>query len=153
MALPIVLFLCTGNSARSQMAESLLRAKAGDQFGVLSAGTEPATRVNPFAIEAMREIGIDISGARPKDVGEFLGRSPVRHLITVCHDADQRCPSVWPGVATRIHWPIEDPAKFQGDADATRAKFREVRNELSHRIDQWITEHRANESRQAAQGR
>jgi arsenate reductase len=153
MALPIVLFLCTGNSARSQMAEGLLRTKAGDQFEVLSAGTEPASQVNPFAIEAMREIGIDITAARPKDVGEFLGRVPVRHLITVCHDADRRCPSIWPGVASRIHWPIEDPAAFRGDPDATRTKFREVRDELSRRLDQWIAEHRANEPRPAAQGR
>jgi arsenate reductase len=142
MVLPIVLILCTGNSARSQMAEALLRAKAGDRFEVVSAGTEPAAEVNPYAIAAMREIGIDISAARAKDVGEFLGRAPVRYLITVCHDADRRCPSGWPGVASRVHWPIEDPAAFRGDEEATRAKFREVREELSRRLDQWLAEHR-----------
>jgi len=138
MAPPIVLFLCTGNSARSQMAEGLLRAKAGDTFEAVSAGTEPAARVNPLAVAVMREIGVDISSARPKDAGQFLGRVPVRHLITVCHDADARCPTVWPGVATREHWPIEDPAAFHGDADATLAKFREVRDELSRRLDHWL---------------
>src|SRR5215471_18057753 len=99
MRKPTVLILCTGNSARSQMAEGLLRAKAGDSLEVLSAGTEPAPRVNPLAIEAMQEIGIDISAARPKDVGELLGKVPVRHLIIVCHDAAHRCPGTWPGVA------------------------------------------------------
>jgi arsenate reductase len=138
MAPPIVLFLCTGNSARSQMAEGLLRAKAGDVFDVHSAGTEPAARVNPLAVDVMREIGIDISGARPKDLGQFLGRVPVRHLITVCHDADARCPTVWPGITSREHWSIEDPAAFRGDAEATLAKFREIRDELSRRLDQWL---------------
>jgi len=142
MSLPTVLILCTGNSARSQMAEALLRAKAGEAFEVVSAGTEPAPRVHPLAVDAMREVGMDISAARPKDVGAFLGRVPIRHLITVCHDADRRCPNAWPGVATRVHWPIEDPAAFRGDEEATRARFREVREQLSHRLDHWIAAHR-----------
>ncbi|MGH7741556.1 MAG: arsenate reductase ArsC, partial [Candidatus Eiseniibacteriota bacterium] len=96
MAGPIVLILCTGNSARSQMAEGLLRSKAAGAFEVLSAGTEPAGRVNPLAVEVMREIGIDLSSHRPKDVAEFLGTAPVRHLIIVCHDAAGRCPTIWP---------------------------------------------------------
>lgn len=137
---PIVLILCTGNSARSQMAEALLRTKPGHVFEVQSAGTEPAAVVNPLAIEAMREIGIDISAARPKDLGVFLGRAPVRHLIIVCHDADGRCPTVWPGVMTRVHWPVEDPAAFKGQHDAALQKFRETRDELSTRLDGWLTE-------------
>jgi len=147
MGLPAVLILCTGNSARSQMAEGLLRAKAGREFEVLSGGTEPAARVNPLAVEVMREIDIDISAARPKDVGEFLGRAPIRHLIIVCHDAAGRCPSVWPGVVTRVHWPIEDPAAFRGDAEAARAKFREIRNELSERLDEWLREQKTTATR------
>ena len=150
MTLPIVLVLCTGNSARSQMAEGLLRAKAGDRFEVRSAGTEPAARVNPLAIEVMREAGIDIGSARPKDLGEFLGRAPVRHLVIVCHDADGRCPSVWPGVLSRVHWPIEDPAAFHGDAAAALAKFREVRDELALRLEQWLAEHGAREPQRTA---
>ena len=138
MALPIVLILCTGNSARSQMAEGLLRAKAAHLYEVVSAGTEPAARVNPLAIEAMREIGIDISAARPKDVWQFLGTIPVRHLVIVCHDADGRCPSVWPGALSRVHWPIEDPAAFHGDHASSLAKFRDVRDDLSQRLDDWI---------------
>jgi len=138
MALPIVLILCTGNSARSQMAEGLLRAKAGHLYEVVSAGTEPAARVNPLAIEAMREIGIDISAARPKDVSEFLGRAPVRHVVIVCHDADGRCPSVWPGATSRVHWPIEDPAAYQGDHASALAKFRQARDEISERLARWV---------------
>jgi arsenate reductase len=142
MPAPIVLIVCTGNSARSQMAEALLRAKAGDKFDARSAGSDPAPRVNPLAVEAMREIGIDISAARPKDMGEFLGKLPVRHLITVCHDADGKCPSVWPGATSRVHWPIEDPARFRGDAEAALEKFRDARDELSRRLDQWLAEHK-----------
>jgi len=140
MAKPIVLILCTGNSARSQMAEGLLRAKAGDRFEVESAGTQPAPRVHPFAIEVMREIGIDIRAARPKDMSEFLGRAPVRHVIIVCNDAAGRCPSGWPGALSRVHWPVEDPAAFHGDQGAMLAKFREIRDEISNRLEQWLHE-------------
>jgi arsenate reductase len=140
MGKSIVLILCTGNSARSQMAEALLREKAGQMFDVQSAGTEPAAEVNPLAIEALREIGIDISGNRPKDVGTFLGKAPVRHLIIVCADADRRCPSIWPGVASRVQWPIEDPAAFKGDPGGALQKFRDVRDELSKHLDGWLAE-------------
>lgn len=139
MAGPLVLILCTGNSARSQMAEGLLRAKAGRSLEVASAGTHPAARVHPLAIEAMREIGIDIASHRPKHLEAFLGLAPVRHLITVCHDADGTCPTSWPGVVTRVHWPIEDPAAFQGEPAAALAKFRDVRDELSRRLDGWLS--------------
>jgi arsenate reductase len=140
LAKPVVLILCTGNSARSQMAEGLLRAKAGDRFEVLSAGTEPAPRVNPLAIDAMREIGIDISAGRPKDVAELVGQVAVRHLIIVCHDAAKRCPSTWPGVTTRVHWPIDDPAAFRGDPVAALQAFREARDQISERLDHWLAE-------------
>jgi arsenate reductase len=138
MGKPIVLILCTGNSARSQMAEGLLRTKAGDTFEVQSAGMEPAAAVNPLAVEAMREVGIDISSHRPKNLDVFLGKLPVRHLITVCHDAEGKCPSVWPGVLTRVHWPIEDPAAFRGDRVAALQKFRQARDEISGRLDAWL---------------
>jgi arsenate reductase len=138
MGKPIVLILCTGNSARSQMAEGLLRARAGDRLDVQSAGTEPAAAVNPLAVEAMREIGIDIGSQRPKSLDIFLGKLPVRHLIIVCHDADGRCPTIWPGVLTRVHWPIADPAAFRGDRDAALRKFRDARDEISSRLDAWL---------------
>jgi arsenate reductase len=124
------------------MAEGLLRSKAAGAFEVISAGTESAPRVNPLAIEAMREIGIDITSHRPKNLGEFLGRAPVRHLITVCHDADGKCPSVWPGVATRVHWPIEDPAAFKGESATALENFRAARDELSQRLDTWLLENK-----------
>src|SRR6266576_1312276 len=106
-----VLILCTGNSARSQMAEGLLRHLAGDRFEVASAGVEPAS-IKPEAIEVMRESGMDISGHRSKSVDEFLNKS-FDYVITVCDNANQRCP-IFPGKARRLHWSIEDPASLEG---------------------------------------
>ena len=134
---PVVLFLCTGNSARSQMAEGLLRAQAGAAYEVTSAGTEPARAVHPSAVAVMREIGIDISAQRPKPVAELMGRIPVRHLIIVCDGANAKCPSGFPGVVTRDFWPIDDPARYSGTGDELR-KFREARDELSSRIGAWL---------------
>ena len=137
---PVVLFLCTGNSARSQMAEGLLRAKAGDRLDARSAGTEPADAVHPMAIEVMREIGIDISEQHTKGVKGFLGRLPVRNLIIVCDGANQRCPSVFPGMLTRDFWPIEDPTAYRGTVEGALRKFREARDEIATRLDAWLLE-------------
>jgi arsenate reductase len=134
----VVLFLCTGNSARSQMAEGLLRAKAGGTYEARSAGTDPAAGVNPLAVEAMREIGIDISAQRPKPAGDLLGRLAVHHLIVVCGGADEACPRTFPGVLTRDFWPIEDPAAFRGDREDALRRFREARDDISRRIDTWL---------------
>ena len=120
-----VLILCTGNSARSQMAEGLLRHEAGDRFEVFSAGTKPS-RVRPEAIEAMAEIGIDISTHRSKSVDEFVGQ-PLDYVITVCSNANETCP-VFPGATSRLHWPFDDPA-----AEDTAA-FRRVRDQIHARI-------------------
>src|SRR5688500_11952544 len=111
---PIVLVLCTGNSARSQMAEALLRKHQGDRYEVHSAGTQPKDRVHPLAVKAMREAGIDISAYRPKSTSQFLGRVPVRHLLIVCDNANQSCPRVWPGSYTRSFLPFDDPAAYEG---------------------------------------
>lgn len=140
---PIVLFLCTGNSARSQMAEGLLRHKASDRFEARSAGTDPAPAVHPLAIEAMREIGIDISKQRPTGVKEYLGRISARHLVIVCDGANQKCPSVFPGVLTRDFWPIEDPAASDRTGAPNLTRFREARDEISRRLDAWLSEHSA----------
>lgn len=137
---PVVLFLCTGNSARSQMAEALLRTKAGGAFEAMSAGTRPADGVHPLAARALKEIGIDPSGHRPKHVKELLGRVPVRHLILVCDGANRECPSVFPGVLTRDFWPIEDPASFQGAEEEMLGRFRAAREEISSRLDTWLAE-------------
>lgn len=103
-----VLILCSGNSARSQMAEGFPRDMAGDRFEVMSAGTEPAPNINPFAITAMSEVGIDISAQSPKDLSLYLGQVFVHHLIIVCSKANNTCPRVWPGLASqnnRLYWP------------------------------------------------
>jgi len=126
-----VLILCTGNSARSQMAEGLLRHMAGNRFEVQSAGVAPSL-VRPEAIEAMREIGIDISNHRSKSVDEFLGQS-FDYVITVCDNANQRCP-MFPGKAERIHWSIPDPAEVNGDEETRLAAFRSARDELRERL-------------------
>jgi arsenate reductase (thioredoxin) len=122
-----VLILCTGNSARSQMAEGLLRHDAGNRFEVESAGTKPG-RVRPEAIAAMKELGIDISGHRSKHVDEFQGQS-FDYVLTVCDNAKESCP-VFPGYARRIHKTFEDPAAFQGPEEERLALFRRVRNQI-----------------------
>ncbi len=126
-----VLILCTGNSARSQMAEGLLRDTAGDKFEVASAGVAPS-HVRPEAIEVMREIGIDISGHRSKSVEEFAGQE-FDYVITVCDNANQQCP-MFPGKTERIHWSIEDPAAAEDDEQDKLTVFRRVRDELRERL-------------------
>ena len=131
-----VLILCTGNSARSQMAEGLLRQLAGDRFEVESAGTI-ASFVRPQAIAAMAEIGIDISNHRSKCLDEFLD-NPFDYVITVCDNAKESCP-VFPGRAERIHWSFDDPAEADGDAEAQLAVFRRVRDEIKARLVEFIS--------------
>jgi arsenate reductase len=130
-----VLILCTGNSARSQMAEGLLRDAAGDRFEVFSAGTRPSA-VRPEAVAAMREIGIDISGHRSKSVDEFLGQ-PLDLVITVCDNARESCP-VFPAGVERLHWPFEDPAAVQGSDESRRAAFAAIRDQIQERIKTFL---------------
>ena len=131
-----VLFLCTGNSARSQMAEAFLRKHAGDRFEVFSAGLEPHG-INPFARKVMEELGFDLSGQHSKDVEQFLGHDSFGYVITVCAHAESRCP-IFPGASIRLHWPFEDPAVFQGTAEQKLAKFREIRDQIRVRIQSWL---------------
>jgi len=126
-----VLILCTGNSARSQMAEGLLRHDAGDRFEVASAGVEPS-HVRPHAIEVMREVGIDISNHRSKSVNEFTGED-FDYVITVCDNANERCP-LFPGNTRRIHWSFDDPAEAEGEEPEKLAVFRRVRDEIRDRL-------------------
>jgi arsenate reductase len=132
MAKPRVLFLCTGNSVRSQMAEGLLRAMAGERFEGLSAGTHPAG-VNPLAIEVMQEIGIDISGQRSKNVREFLGQ-PIEYVVTVCDRAKESCP-IFPGTYKFLSWGLEDPAAATGTKEEKLQFFRQIRDEISRNIE------------------
>jgi arsenate reductase len=134
-----VLFLCTGNSARSQMAEAFLRKYGSEKFEAHSAGLEPK-ELHPLTIQVMSEIGIDVSGQRSKGVDEYLGRLLFQHLITVCDDADKNCPTSWPGISNRMHWSFEDPAAFDGSDEAKLAKFRQIRDQIEKRIRDWLAE-------------
>jgi arsenate reductase len=130
-----MLFLCTHNSARSQMAEGFLRHLTGDRFEVASAGTE-ATRVHPLAIRAMQEVGIDISAHRSKTVDALLG-DPWDYVITVCDAANERCP-LFLGHTTRLHWSFEDPSQATGSEDQRVGAFRRVRDRIHARVTDWV---------------
>lgn len=130
-----VLILCTANSARSQMAEGLLRAIAGDRFEVFSAGARPAI-VNPLAIQAMSERGIDIRSRRSKHLNEFLVQ-PFDYVITVCDNAAETCP-IFPGPAHRIHWSFPDPAAVEGGQEARLEAFRGVRDAIETQLRRWV---------------
>jgi arsenate reductase len=130
-----VLILCTGNSARSQMAEGSLRKLGGARFEVYSAGTHP-TQVRPEAVEAMREVGIDIRTQRSKSVDGFAGQT-FDYVITVCDNARENCP-VFPGETERIHWSFDDPAAVEGVWEERLAVFRRVREEIAARLREWI---------------
>lgn len=130
-----VLFLCTGNSARSQMAEALLRTYGGTDFEVASAGTDPKG-LNPLTIEVMAEAGIDVSQQQSKSLDRFLGQS-FDYVITVCDRARDNCPT-FPGDNERIHWGFDDPAAATGSHEQRLAVFRRVRNEISERLRLWV---------------
>ena len=135
-----VLFLCTGNSCRSQMAEGFLREMAGDRFEVLSAGMEPQEEIHPLAVKAMEEIGIDISNQQPKGVKEYLGTEWIKWLIVVCNKAKQSCPRVWPLLAdeARLYWPFDDPAEAEGTEEEKMVVFRRVRDEIKASLEEWL---------------
>jgi len=135
-----VLFLCTGNAARSQMAEGLLRNMAGDRFEAMSAGLEPKEEVHPLAVEVMQEIGIDISSQKPKPVELYLGQVHVNYLFVVCNKAQATCPRIWPGLLDqrRFYWPLPDPVEKSGTKAEQLALFREVRDELREKLQEWL---------------
>jgi len=132
-----VLFLCTGNSCRSQMAEGLLRHLAGDHFEVVSAGTHPVG-LNADAVEVMKEIDINISGHRSKRVDEFLGQQ-FDYAITVCDRAKETCP-IFPSAAALLHWSFEDPAAVEGAREVRRAVFQRVRDEIADHVKSFLNE-------------
>ncbi len=133
---PRILFLCTGNSARSQMAEAFLRYYAGDQFEVHSAGLDPKG-IHPLTVVVMEEIGISMADHTSKGVTVYLGKMLFQYLITVCDKAERNCPTMWPGVNQRLHWSFEDPAAFEGSEEEKLAKFREVRNQIEQKVKDW----------------
>lgn len=134
-----ILFLCTGNTARSQMAEAFVKKYAGDRFEVYSAGYEPK-EINPFTYKVMAEKGFDLSGQYSKGVGEFLGKMNFRYLIIVCEQAEKACPKTFPFVLFRLFWNFEDPAAVQGPEEEKLAKFREVRDQIEQRIQLFLKE-------------
>ena len=134
-----VLFLCTGNSARSQMAEAFLKKYGGDQYDAYSAGTEPKG-IHPYTERVMEEVGISLSGQHSKHVKEYMGKVHFGYLITLCDEAEESCPTTFPGVGKRIHWSFEDPSAFTGSEDEKLAKFREVRNQIEQYIKTWLAE-------------
>lgn len=137
---PKVLFLCTGNSARSQMAEGFLRHYAGDKFEVHSAGMEPKG-INPLAIKVMAEKGISIENQTSDSIRKYLGQRHFGIVVTVCDHAEKNCPRVWLDAQDRhIHWGLEDPAAFEGDEEAKLAKFREIRDIIDETIQAYLLE-------------
>ena len=138
MSKPKVIFICTGNSARSQMAEGLLRALAGEHFDVFSAGTEPKGRILPEVQEAMREVGIDITSQWSKSVMEYMGKVNFANVITVCADAEENCPVVFLNMGTHDHWPFDDPSKFDDERRLTST--RRVRDQIEERLRLWLAE-------------
>ena len=132
-----VLFLCTTNSARSQMAEAFLRSYAGDKYEAYSAGVEPK-EIHPLTRKVMDEIGIDISSQHSKALKDYMGKIHFGYLITVCSEADAKCPTTFPGMGQRVRWDIEDPAQFVGTEEEKLKKFREIRDEIRKKIEEWV---------------
>ncbi len=133
-----VLFLCTGNSARSQMAEALLRKYASDRFEAFSAGLHPKG-IHPYTRQVLEELGIDVSRQYSKPLSEYQGKMQFAYLITVCSNAEKECP-FFPGAGIRLHWPFDDPAAVEGAESARLQAFREVRDQIAERIKTWLGE-------------
>jgi arsenate reductase len=135
-----VLFVCIHNSARSQMAEAFLNQICPDQFEAQSAGIEPG-KLNPIVVQAMKEVGIDISGNPTKAVWDFVKEGKTfSYVITVCDETSaERCP-IFPGMTTRLHWSFQDPSSFSGTPEEKLARTREVRDTIKQRIEEWCAE-------------
>jgi len=132
-----VLFLCTGNSARSQMAEAFLRKHGGHRYDAYSAGTEPKG-IHPYTERVMEEVGVSVSGQYSKHVKEYMGIIHFAYVITLCDEAEKSCPAIFPGMGQRLHWSFEDPAAFVGSDDEKLVRFREVRGRIEQQIKEWL---------------
>lgn len=135
---PTVLFLCTANTCRSQIAEALLRHLAGDRFEVISAGLAPGEVVHPLALRALDEKGIDTAVLRPKHVRELLGNVRIRTAITVCARAAEACPEAWPGAQEQLFWPFDDPAAVEGTVTQRLAAFRRTLDAIESKLRDWL---------------
>jgi len=138
-----VLFICTGNQARSQMAEALLRKHAGDQFEIYSAGFVPSP-IHPTVYRVMEEVGLDLDGQAAKGVDEFLNKMYFGILITVCEKAEERCPT-FPGLGERQYWPVEDPVAVEGSEEEKLEAFRRARDEIEQHVLDWLESRRDEE--------
>jgi len=134
-----VIFLCTGNSARSQMAEAYLRNYAGDRFEAHSAGLDPQG-INPFTIRVMDEVGISLEGQSSKSVNEYLGKPHFPYVITVCGHAEANCPRIFLTQGKHFHWEFEDPAALEGSEEEKLEKFRQIRDQVDQKIQNWLVE-------------
>ena len=134
-----VLFICTGNSARSQMAEALLKHYGSNRFEVYSAGLDPR-EINPYARHVMKEIGMDLIGQYSKHIDAYIGKKHFDYLITLCSDAEKRCPGVLPGIGEKLHWPFEVPAVLVGSESETLTRFRGIRDQIEKHIKTWLEE-------------
>jgi arsenate reductase (thioredoxin) len=135
-----VLFLCNGNSARSQIAEAFLRRYAGEQFEVYSAGIHPKG-IHPMTAKVMNEKGYDLDGQYSKGTKEYMGKLDFRYLITVCEQSDRECPqALWAIHGTKLAWPFDDPVKFDGSDQQKLDQFRAVRDQIEGRIKAWVSE-------------
>lgn len=135
---PVVLFLCTANTCRSQLAEALLRHLAGDRFDARSAGLQPGHEVHPLALRVLEEKGIGTEGLKPKSVRDFLGFVRVRWAVFVCARAAETCPVAWPDLSERIYWPIDDPAAVEGTEEEKLAAFRAARDTIEAKLRAWL---------------
>jgi arsenate reductase len=133
-----ILFLCTQNSARSQMAEAFLRHHAGDRFEAHSAGCDAADEIHPYVEEVMREVGIDTSGQRPKGLRTYMGKVGFNYSIIVCARAEKNCPKTFPGVGTRLVWIFDDPRGEDVPEEERLNKFREIRDEIEQKMLDWL---------------
>jgi arsenate reductase len=134
-----VLFLCTGNTARSQIAEALLQKYAGDHFQVFSAGAEPKDEIFPPAVEVMKEIGIDISDRKAKGLEIYLGKVHFEKVIIVCSEANKNCPQIF-GATQRLYWPFDDPTSISGNSEKVLAFTRNIRDQIDAKIHIWLKE-------------
>ncbi len=134
-----VLFLCIGNSARSQMAEAFLKKHGGGGYDAYSAGTEPKG-IHPYTERVMEEVGISLSAQHSKHIKEYMGKMNFAYVMTMCDEAEKSCPAIFPGTGQILHWSFEDPAAFVGSDDEKLAKFREVRDQIEQQIKRWLEE-------------
>lgn len=139
MAKPVVLFLCSRNVARSQMAEAFLRQYVGERLEVHSAGLNAdSDQLHPLTVQVLKEAGVKLDGQHPKPVSGYLGKLTPQYVVFVCHRTEEQCPVLWPFALKQLYWPFEDPAAETGDEETRLIRFRAVRDAIAERILDWL---------------